>query len=68
LIPNFKEVVADFNKYNNHKDAILDISNKIGISPSILAGRIAHELSRQGRNVFAKLNDFFLTRINYTNI
>ncbi len=68
LIPNFEDVVSNFNKYKNYKEAIEKIAKSIGISPSILAGRIAYELSCKGRNVYAALNSFFETKINYSNI
>lgn len=68
LIPDFENVVTKFNKYPNYKNAIETLSNDIGVSPSILAGRIAYELMCRGRNVYATLNNFFETKINYSNI
>ena len=67
-MPNFKKVFEEVNSYSSFILGIQTLSKKLQISPSILAGRIAHEFQKRGRNIYANLNGFLETRINYSNL
>jgi len=68
LIPDFDKAYSDFNAYGGNKASIERVSMGLDISPSILAGRIAHEFEKRGKNAYGVLNSFFESKINYINI
>ncbi|NQU83887.1 MAG: HigA family addiction module antidote protein [Parcubacteria group bacterium] len=63
LLPNFKQ---DFSDCSDKNDAIRLVAKKNNVSPSIVAGRLAHEC---GDNKKAwKITSRYIRRINYKNI
>lgn len=63
LIPNYDELIKDC---SNIKNAIEMIAEKNKISPSIVAGRIAHE-HKDNKNAWILTNQF-IGKINYVDV
>lgn len=70
LIPDFEHVRENIMNSGNAKRAILKIAKEMKRSPAIIAGRIAHEYKKEGKNMYGlpAFNIFFKNKINHTNV
>ena len=68
LVPNYKRTYSRLSEYRDYRKGIIDLSKELGISPSILAGRIAYEQSLCGNNLYQKYSEFWRTTITYSNL
>ena len=65
LIPDFRYVRENTMKSEDIKHTIFKVSKEIKRSPAIIAGRIAHEFKKKGKNIYGDLNFFFKNKIDY---
>lgn len=71
-----KMLIADFNSVmkellgcsDDLEKGIMDIANKNGISPAILAGRITHEYKDKSRKIYSVMSKFSQVRISESNV
>ena len=75
LIPDFKDVQEELlpRQYSEHtvQDSdhpIVAAAKQMQRSPAILAGRIAYEDTRDGKNGYGALSKFFKNTIEYSNV
>lgn len=68
LIPDFKYIREYVTRSGDLKQKILKVSKEIKRSPAIIAGRIAHEYEKMGKNIYGLLNTFFKSQIDHYNV
>ena len=67
LVPQFDTVLKKLGRRPDHEE-IERAAEEYDISPTVLAGHIAHALADEDGSIFKYLAPFFKTKINHSNI